>query len=89
MQSEKLKKLTDAVLAGRSKSPWPWALIRDHFPAASDEESRAQLEAWARENHIDARIESEEVSTGQRRHTIRVVVLEPRRKPPIRIRGAS
>jgi hypothetical protein len=88
-ESEKLKRLTETVLEGRSKTPWPWALLCDHFPAETDEESREKLEAWAKENAVDLSFEEEQVRIGQARHRIRVVVLEPRRRPPIRRRARS
>lgn len=80
--SDKLKRFTETVLAGRAKSPWPWALLKDHFPGESDYESRQKLEAWADENAVDVRWEEEQA--GRKGPVVRVVVFEPRRRPAIR-----
>jgi hypothetical protein len=78
-----LDRFTDTVLTARGKSPWPWALLKDHFPAESDQQAEAKLLAWAREHHVDVRWSIE--SAGRHGQKFRVAVLEPRRRPPIKI----
>lgn len=81
-ESPRLRKLAEKVIEGRTKSPWPWALLRDHFPGASDYEQRQRLESWADENAIDVHFEEERA--GRKGPIVRVVVLEPRRRPLIK-----
>jgi hypothetical protein len=81
--SATLERFTETVLTARGKSPWPWAVLKDHFPAQSDKEAEAKLLDWAREHHVDVRWSIE--SAGGHGQKFRVAVLEPRRRPPIKI----
>lgn len=78
--TDRLQQLAEKVLAGRAKSPWPWALLKGYFPGISDYESRRALEAWADDNQVNVRWNEE--SVGRKGPKIRVVILEPKRRPP-------
>src|SRR3954470_21780804 len=82
-----LERLTRSVLTGSAPSPWPWALFRaQHFPAATDAASQRKVDDWARKNNIRWDLQPEIVTVGRSRRQIRVVVLEPGRRPAIRRR---
>jgi hypothetical protein len=83
--SDPLERLTHSVLTGSAPNPWPWALFRaQHFPAPTDAASQRKVDDWAKKNNIRWQLQPEIVSVGRSRRQIRVVVLEPGRRPPIR-----
>jgi hypothetical protein len=83
--TDPLERLTHSVLTGSAPSPWPWALFRaQHFPAATDAASQRKVDEWARKNNIRWELQPEIVTVGRSRRQIRVVVLEPGRRPPIK-----
>ena len=82
-----LKRFTETVLTRPPTTPWPWALLKQYFPADSDEESRQKLDAWAHEHHVDVQWGNE--SAARKGPAFRVVVLEPRRRPPMKRRQSG
>jgi hypothetical protein len=87
VQAENLKRFTETVLTRPATSPWPWALLKYYFPADSDEESKEKLDSWAREHHVDVQWGNE--SPARKGPAFRVVVLEPRRRRPLKRRPSG
>lgn len=77
VESFALRKLIDRVQAGQYVE-WPWALLKDHFPAKTDAAARKQMQAWAAKNGIAAKMEDHEMTGGRTTHIVRVAVF---RKP--------
>jgi hypothetical protein len=82
-----LQRLTELVRAGKVSTPWPWALLRSqHFPAETDEASQRKFAEWARENGFEWDLQPETVRIGSSRQQVRVVVLAPGAKRPVKRR---
>jgi hypothetical protein len=71
-------------ISTQTAGAWPWAQLRQRFPAQTDEASQRKLAAWARKNGVEWELQPGTVRLGRSRQKVRVVVLEPARKPPIR-----
>lgn len=82
-----LQRLTELVRAGKMRTPWPWALLRsEHFPAETDEASQRKFAEWARENGFEWELQPETIRIGRSRQQVRVIVLAPGAKRPVKLR---
>lgn len=80
-----LRKLIERVEDGHHVE-WPWALLKDNFPAESDDKALRQMQSWAVKNGIAVKLETQTVRLGKSKAPIRVAVFGRKRKPPIRAR---
>ena len=84
-----LQRFTEQVRAGKAATPQPWASLRSHFPAETDEASQRKFAEWARKNGFEWDLQPETVRIGHSRQQVRVVVLPPGRRAPVKRRTRS
>lgn len=77
VESLALRNLLERVQAGKYVE-WPWALLKDHFPARSDAEALKKMRAWAVKNRVSVDVQDHDMRVGRTHATVRVAVFTRR-----------